>query len=699
MGCGRAQCKRTFRGTPLFCRCGLEFCSEACFVSAWHAEHQYCCPHAATIKEGLKTRTERSGTGQLVALALTKTRPEKEVQEAEQREQVPERRRTSTEASTDERTNKSAGIARRKSTLMASIQRWRSEGLESFELGEKIGNGSSGEVTKVRYKKTNEIFAMKSVPKQKVQEQGMQAYLMREVQIQMQLAHPCIVQLHYYFEDQHNVLLLLEYANGGSLFSLLRSSGQLAEADAARYFVDVALALCHLHSHTIVHRDLKPENILMCGTSPMKAKLADFGWCAELQKDARTTFCGTWDYLSPEMVENQPHDSGVDIWAIGILLFEMLTGRAPFAASSQVKVVNRIINVDLQVPSSVPPLAADLMQKLIKRLPHERLGLKDALKSPWVLLHAPTSSFDLTQTYEGLKGLEAEKRMPERGAKELQVDSPRRRTEASGKTEVSPASTVMVPAVQAVTDGGRSEGAGSQSQESVSPASTVQVAASRPKPSVMPWSEAQTPTEGEHQDAGNVASAAMPSASPQRRGGYGFGLEAKEESRAGSKDSSSSRPAESPKWHETDTYAAIRQWMRKEGAKEPLEQSVSFKLEGGSRAGSKESSSPVADFSKWEDTNTYAAIRQWVRTGTVKAENGQQLDLTLAQDLDQSRKAEDGRVVPQPKRKNSKPGDFDPDLRPKVADASEDGMGALHDDVDLMQQRLRRRLAALVEAG
>ncbi|CAK9080114.1 unnamed protein product [Durusdinium trenchii] len=169
--------------------------------------------------------------------------------------------------------------------------------------------------------------------------------------------------------------------------------------------------------------------------------------------------------------------------------------------------------------------------------------------------------------------------------------------------------------------------------------------------------------------------------------------------RSTSEDSSSSRPAESPKWHETDTYAAIRQWMRKEGAKEPLEQSVSFKLEGGSRAGSKESSSPVADSSKWEDTNTYAAIRQWVRTGTVKAENGQQLDLTLAQDLDQSRKAEDGRVVPQPKRKNSKPGDFDPDLRPKVADASEDGMGALHDDVDLMQQRLRRRLAALVEAG
>ncbi|CAK9080113.1 ABC transporter G family member 22 (ABC transporter ABCG.22), partial [Durusdinium trenchii] len=314
-----------------------------------------------------------------------------------------------------------------------------------------------------------------------------------------------------------------------SAIAAAKPNWSLEEAKLDRYFVDVALALCHLHSHTIVHRDLKPENILMCGTSPMKAKLADFGWCAELQKDARTTFCGTWDYLSPEMVENQPHDSGVDIWAIGILLFEMLTGRAPFAASSQVKVVNRIINVDLQVPSSVPPLAADLMQKLIKRLPHERLGLKDALKSPWVLLHAPTSSFDLTQTYEGLKGLEAEKRMPERGAKELQVDSPRRRTEASGKTEVSPASTVMVPAVQAVTDGGRSEGAGSQSQESVSPASTVQVAASRPKPSVMPWSEAQTPTEGEHQDAGNVASAAMPSASPQRRGGYGFGLEAKEQ--------------------------------------------------------------------------------------------------------------------------------------------------------------------------
>merc|ERR1719454_1359516 len=143
----------------------------------------------------------------------------------------------------------------------------------------------------------------------------MTEYLAREVKTQMRLQHPNILRLHYYFEDASKVYLLLEYANGGSLFSLLRKRGRLLESEAAPIFVDVAKALDCLHNYGIVHRDLKPENILMC--SGDVAKLADFGWCQEISKDGvpRHTFCGTWDYLSPEMVENEPHNHTVDIWA------------------------------------------------------------------------------------------------------------------------------------------------------------------------------------------------------------------------------------------------------------------------------------------------------------------------------------------------------------------------------------------------
>ncbi|CAE7364291.1 AUR3 [Symbiodinium necroappetens] len=348
---------------------------------------------------------------------------------------------------------------------------------------------------------------MKAVPKQKIRDQGMLAYLMREIRTQMQLTHPCIVQLHYYFEDEHHVLLLLEYANGGSLFSLLRQHGQLPEAEAARYYVDVALALMHLHKHGIVHRDLKPENILMCGDPPTKAKLADFGWCAELEKGGapRNTFCGTWDYLSPEMVENQPHNNKVDIWATGILLFEMLTGRAPFSAPSPAKATDRIRKVDLQVPGYVPPLAADLMQKLLVREPAMRPGLvsriglsdrgwafNDALKHNWIALQVPGTSLELTKSTADVgvaKQLELAARPPTpnkvvqplaplAATKEVTVDRGPGPSSAyaeappeSSPNTASPASTLSV-APAGVRHRGYSDGDGSS--HSVSSASTVQ---------------------------------------------------------------------------------------------------------------------------------------------------------------------------------------------------------------------------------
>mmetsp|Transcript_5708 Transcript_5708/g.9746 ORF Transcript_5708/g.9746 Transcript_5708/m.9746 type:complete len:654 (+) Transcript_5708:37-1998(+) len=647
MGCGRAQCKRSFRLTPLFCRCGLEFCSEACFVSAWHNEHQLSCPFAAQIKEGLqKASSERSGTGQLVALALSKTRPEVidkslpvEVATVNGTATPP----TAPAAKANSSGSSHPGTSARGNMMLAQIERWRRESADSFEtVGDPIGNGSYGFVSKVRFKKTGEIFAMKSIPKDKIREQHMQGYLRREVQTQMQLAHPCIVQLHYYFEDQHNVLLLLEYASGGALFSYVRSRGHLPEPEAARYFANVALALAHLHRYQIVHRDLKPENILLCGDSPKKAKLADFGWCAELsESQERLTFCGTFDYLSPEMLENEPHDKGVDLWAAGVLVFEMLTGRPPFQASSQVKLVNRIVKVDFQVPSSMPPLAAELVKSLLKRNPSERLDLKEAISHPWICLHVPGASLELSQSCSEISALKQVEPLRPRHdtqdakVKELEMDSPPRRKEptpahaghgghieaSENPNTVSPASTVSVPQPRAGYSDARSQ------DSSVSPASTVQVA-SRPKPSVMPWSK---------EDTSNSCTPTPKEAVNN----LDFGLDGKD-SRSGSKDSNSA-PESSLKWHETETFAKLREWVK---------------------------TGPVA---KAPDLLSQSYPAQGSRKIVMDP-----LSMTLT---------EDSRLVPQPKRKAA--GD--------LPLGTEDSINALQEDMDAMSQRLQRKLEALAE--
>jgi len=245
-----------------------------------------------------------------------------------------------------------------------------------------LGAGSCGTVAKVSHKFTGEIFALKAIQQRWVKEKHLEEYVEREVATQKQLKHPNIVKLHEHFEDEEYVYLLLEFAPDGSLYSKIRAQHCLAHAEAASIFVDVSEALVHLHRHGTAHRDLKPENVLLFPGG--RAKLADFGWCAQLTNDGRKTFCGTMDYLSPEMVSQQPHDHRVDVWALGVLLYEMLTGDPPFSGRSTAHILERILTVDLIMPVSMPEGAADLIHALLKVDPGERLSLNAALKWPWL---------------------------------------------------------------------------------------------------------------------------------------------------------------------------------------------------------------------------------------------------------------------------------------------------------------------------
>lgn len=257
---------------------------------------------------------------------------------------------------------------------------------EDFEaFGGSIGRGASGSVKKVVNKHTGQIFAMKVISKHETVEQQMVEYLACEVRTQLKLKHPNILRLYHFFDTTDNVHMLLEYAPGGSLFQMLRRHGKIDEEEAKSIFVEMARALDYAHQQGVVHRDVKPENILMCedGTS----KLADFGWCAELDGKNRKTFCGTWDYLSPEMVESEDYDHSVDVWAVGVLLYEMLVGRPPFSNASEKGCLTRIMRVDLQMPDELPELARDLISKLLVKKPEDRLPLKEALQHPWAKNH------------------------------------------------------------------------------------------------------------------------------------------------------------------------------------------------------------------------------------------------------------------------------------------------------------------------
>ncbi|CAK0808930.1 unnamed protein product [Prorocentrum cordatum] len=157
----------------------------------------------------------------------------------------------------------------------------------------------------------------------------------------------------------------------------MQRQGRLREQEAAPIFVGVASALDHLHQRGLLHRDVKAENVLLCTGGV--AKLADFGWCAELSdRDARKTFCGTLDYLSPEMLRGEEHNHAVDIWAMGVLLYEMLAGHTPFAGRGMSGSMSRISSVDLKIPEAVPAAARDLIGRLLVGDPGSRLPLAEA---------------------------------------------------------------------------------------------------------------------------------------------------------------------------------------------------------------------------------------------------------------------------------------------------------------------------------
>ncbi|XP_077171877.1 aurora kinase C-like [Paroedura picta] len=254
--------------------------------------------------------------------------------------------------------------------------------INDFEIGRPLGKGKFGNVYLARVKETQFIVALKVLFKSHLEKEGLEHQLRREIEIQSHLRHPNILHLYNYFHDKKRVYLILEYAPRGELFKDLQKHQRFDEARSATYMEELADALIYCHGKKVIHRDIKPENLLMGLKGELK--IADFGWSVHAPSLRRKTMCGTLDYLPPEMVEGRPHDEKVDLWCIGILCYEFLVGHPPFESASHSETYRRILAVDLKFPSFVPEGARDLISKLLRRIPSQRLSLEAVKEHPWV---------------------------------------------------------------------------------------------------------------------------------------------------------------------------------------------------------------------------------------------------------------------------------------------------------------------------
>ena len=207
----------------------------------------------------------------------------------------------------------------------------------------------------------------------------------REIEIMYKLDHPHIIKLYSHFEDDEDFCLIMQIASKGQLYSVIKRLKRLDQRTAAQYMRETISAIKYLHTRTppIIHRDIKPENILL--DQDGRCKLADFGWSNfDDGTKNRETYCGTPEYLAPEMVTKSGHDESVDIWALGVLLFEMLTGRTPFNfTGDRIQLYNNIKSLRIVWTDDFPQLAKDLVGRILRLNPKDRLTLDQIINHQW----------------------------------------------------------------------------------------------------------------------------------------------------------------------------------------------------------------------------------------------------------------------------------------------------------------------------
>lgn len=267
---------------------------------------------------------------------------------------------------------------KRSAELNNGKQVFRKENIKyhDLEIYATLGTGTFGRVKLVQDKKSKRTFALKILKKQQIMQYRQQSNVMNEKNVMKDSDHPFILKLYETYKDAEHLYMLLELIQGGELFNLLQVRGGKISNGMARFYTSCVVDAFHyLHERQIVYRDLKPENLMI--DTEGYIRVVDFGFAKKVKKKTYT-LCGTPEYLAPELVLGKGHNRAVDLWAVGILVYEMIYGSSPFADvvyNDQVTICKKIVKGTYSFPKQFPGDAKSLIKAFLKRDPYQRLGM------------------------------------------------------------------------------------------------------------------------------------------------------------------------------------------------------------------------------------------------------------------------------------------------------------------------------------
>uniref|UniRef100_A0AAQ5XIY2 Protein kinase C n=1 Tax=Amphiprion ocellaris TaxID=80972 RepID=A0AAQ5XIY2_AMPOC len=253
--------------------------------------------------------------------------------------------------------------------------------IDDFVLHKMLGKGSFGKVFLAELKKTGKFFAVKALKKDVVlMDDDVECTMVERRVLSLAWENPFLTHLYCTFQTKENLFFVMEYLNGGDLMFHIQNCHKFDLHRATFYAAEIICGLQFLHSRGIIYRDLKLDNVLL--DSDGHIKIADFGMCKEnMQDDSRTsTFCGTPDYIAPEILLGQKYNSSVDWWSFGVLLYEMLIGQSPFHGRDEEELFQSIRTDNPAYPQWLSKAAKDILVKLFVREPEERLGVKGNIR-------------------------------------------------------------------------------------------------------------------------------------------------------------------------------------------------------------------------------------------------------------------------------------------------------------------------------